>query len=212
MSRYNDASDFYYAYKQLTDSERDKFTRVANKILGVQYLTHKKEEDRSDYFFLVKHLKMIKPYFALLGYELDYYEVEKVIALTNPGGANRLRLKKMETILLLVIRLLYQNKLREDLAETISITLADIHFEVERIGVFDSRLTKTDLSAALRLFKRYNLINFQSPKFDDDHTPILLYPTLLYAARFENIHAIEARLSSYDRSQEEDVDEDTDTD
>ena len=209
MSRYNDATDFYFDYKKLTESERSQFSSTANNLLGVQYLTHNKETDRRDYYFIVKHLKMFKAYFALLAYECEHYEVEKVLALTNKDGSNRLRLKKIETILLLLLRLLYQKKLEEDLAEILSITLEDIHHELERVGVFDKRVTRTDLASALRMFKRFNLIDFSNPQFDDDAMRVILYPTLLYAVRFDTIFEVEKTLNSLS-SGEETYDEDTD--
>jgi len=157
-----------------------------------------------DYYFIIKHLSMYKAYFSLLSYDLDFYETDKVIALTNRNGANRMHLKKIETIILLILRLLYQKKLADDLSDLLSVKLEDIHFELERIGTYSKRITKTDLSSALRLFKRHNIIDFKTPRFDDDDMRIILYPTLLHVARYHKIHAIYEKIETLVSSEEVD--------
>lgn len=208
MSRYDDATDFSIDYNKMTETERNNFARIGNKLLGVQYITHQKHEDRKDYYFIVKHFGIYKAYFSLLSYELELHETEKVIALTNQEGANRMRLRKIETIILLLLRLLYQKKLTDDLNDLLSVRLEDIHFELERIGTYAKRITKTDLSSTLRLFKRYNVVDFETPRFDDDDLRIILYPTLLFVARYDAIHDIYEKIETL-VSDEEDEDEDT---
>lgn len=208
MSRYNDATYFSIEYKKMTETERNNFSRIGNKLLGVQYITLQKQDDRMDYYFIIKHFAMYKAYFSLLSYDLDLHETDKVVALVNRSGANRMRLKKIETIILLILRLLYQKKLADDLSDLLSVRLEDIHFELERIGTYSKRITKTDLSSALRLFKRHNLIDFSTPRFDDDDMRIILYPTLLHVARYDAIHAIYEKIETLVSSEEAD-DEDT---
>ena len=102
---------------------------------------------------------------------------------TNTGA---LKLKRDETVILLILRLLYHEKQKEtSINDNIVISVADIHEKYNYLEL-KKRLNKTDLVAALRLFRRFNLLETLGD-ITVSNTKVVLLPTLLFAIRTEEI-------------------------
>lgn len=87
--------------------QKDKFRSAANKLLNHCFIIKRREDMRNDYVFVVQNKRLFDEYFDLLGYELRVNESSGVIGLLSLTGTGRLRLKKIESVLLLILWLLY---------------------------------------------------------------------------------------------------------
>ena len=94
-------------------SEREKFRIAANKLLNQCFLLKKKEDTRKDYIFVRENKELFSQYFDLLGYKVRINEDQGVIALAGDYETGRLQLTKLESIELLILRLLYIEKRKE---------------------------------------------------------------------------------------------------
>ena len=121
----------------------------------------------------------------------------------------RLKLKKLETFILLVLRLLYhKSSLNISSSSDISTTVSELTQEINKTGIFPSILTKTDFFNALKTLKRHKLINYNFTELNEDNV-ILIYPTILYVVKIDNIDAINSKIKSYKnvKDEEEETDE-----
>lgn len=50
MDKYQSATRFYNKYVKLSDSKKEEFSRITNKLLSVNYLCAAKERDKDDYY------------------------------------------------------------------------------------------------------------------------------------------------------------------
>ena len=167
-----------------------RFRRAANLLLNKCFLLKKLEETKQDYFFVVKNRKEFEEYFSFIGYGVDVDEMQGVIALVNNGGSGRIHLKKQETIFLLILRLLYAEKRRElSLSNDVIISIEDIQekYNILRITA-KANLDKTMLRENIKLFKRFNLISALDGDSVMPEAKILIYPSILFAARNEDIN------------------------
>src|SRR5690606_10079596 len=116
----------------------------------------------------------------------------------NEQVYNHLRLKKEESILLLVVRMIYQQKMNVvTLDENVEIFLSDIHDELARIGYLDNkRMTKDKLKPSLQLLKNYNIIDYMDRNLRDD-ARIKIYPTILFVVNVDSIKDILDHLDQY---------------
>ena len=89
---------------------KEKFRSAANKLLGECFLLKKHKDTASDYNYILNNKDAFIEYFEILGYEVIIDEQNGVIGLNNPAGTGRIHLKKIESVLLLIIRLLYIEK------------------------------------------------------------------------------------------------------
>jgi len=135
----------------LKEAEKSTFSRIVNKLFQVNYITRKKIADANDYRFILAYKEVFEAYFALADFELLIQRHEEVVYIKNESVFNHLRLKKEESILLLVVRMIYQQKMDVvTLDENVEIFLSDIHNELSRIGYLDNkRMTKDKLKPSL---------------------------------------------------------------
>lgn len=133
---------------------------------------------------------------------------DEVVYIQNENYFNHMRLRKTESILMLVIRILYQRK--KDLItldENVEIYLSEIHDELSRIGYLDNkRITKDKLKPGLTFLRNYNLIDYIDKGLHDD-ARIKIYPTILYVTNLETIKDVIERLDSYIEGGAEDFEE-----
>ena len=169
--------------------QKDKFKIAANKLLNNCFILKKKDDTRNDYIFIVQNKELFIEYFELLGYTIEINEMYGVVALSNMYGTGRLRLKKIESVVLLILRLLYIEKRKElSLNEDVVILADDIHQKYDMLKI-ESKLNidKTMLRDAVRLFKRYNLIYNIDADVTKSNARIRIYPSILFAVTNENV-------------------------
>ena len=109
-------------------AQKEKFRIAANKLLNQCFLVKKKEDTKKEYMFVKQNMELFVPYFDLLGYEVRVNEDQGVIALVNQFGTGRLALSKYESILLLILRLLYVEKRKEltSFSEEVTVLMEEI--------------------------------------------------------------------------------------
>lgn len=199
--------------------QKEKFRIAANKLLNHCFILKKREDTRKEYVFILQNKASFQGYFDLLGYELDINETQGVVALTNPYGTGRLRLRKIESILLLILRLLYVEKKKElSLSDDIIVTTDEVNEKYNMLKI-QSKLTldKTTLRDAMRVFKRYNIISLIDRDVAMSDARIIIYPSVLFAVPNDNLndaysHAnemLEQYIKGGEASDDENIDQDT---
>ena len=199
--------------------QKEKFRIAANKLLNHCFILKKREDTRKEYVFILQNKASFQEYFDLLGYEVDINEAQGVVALSNPYGTGRLRLRKIESILLLILRLLYVEKKKElSLSEDIVVTTDEVNEKYNMLKI-QSKLTldKTTMRDSMRVFKRYNIISLIDRDVAVSDARMIIYPSVLFAVPNDKlndayIHANEM-LGQYIRggeaSDDENIDQDT---
>lgn len=183
---------------QLKEAEKLVFSRIVNKLFQVNYITRKKIADANDYRFILAYKDIFDAYLALSDFELTIERHEEVVYIKNISNFNHFRLKKDESIVLLIIRMIYQSKMSlVTLDENVEVYLSDIHEELAKIGYLDNkRMTKEKLKPALQLLRNYNIIDFMDRKLNDD-ARIKIYPTILFVVKVDSIKEVLDHLDQY---------------
>lgn len=202
---------FFNHFQKLTETEKEKFSRICNKILDKNFLIRQKESDKEDYFFVVGHMTLFQNYFLLMDYMVTHYESDQIVALSTEAGRNRTRLKRNDTIMLLILRLLYQKKSKEATQlNQILVSVKEIQEELDRTSLFKGRFPKTELQTTMRMLKSYSLIDFQSSNLINDDTRIEIYPSLLRVVNIDDMNKLEIQLSAYSNGGDDNEDDDQD--
>ncbi len=199
-------------YQLLKEGEKSNFSRIINKLLQVNYITKKKPGDTNDYRFILAFKETFESFLSLIDFSLHIHREDEVVRIQNDSLFNHMRLRKTESILILVIRIIYQRK--KDfitLDENVEIFLHEIHAELTRIGYLDhKRITKDKLKPALSFLRSYNIIDYIDKGLHDD-ARIKIYPTILYVTHMENIKEVVQKLEGYMEGADA-IDEETDED
>ncbi|TVQ19196.1 MAG: DUF4194 domain-containing protein [Spirochaetaceae bacterium] len=177
---------------RLPDAEREQFRIAMNLLFTEGFLVRSIDSHERAYRFVVANLDLCEAYLAFAGWGLRRDESLGVIAFEGPAAA-RLRLRKIESIIALIARLLYEEKAGE----------IELHGErtVRRHQIQDryraltkSTLKKTPFLAILRRLQSLRLIRLVGDDNDPDAT-VILYPSLAFALDAQTIEELEARLA-----------------
>ena len=166
---------------------KEKFRSAANKLLGECFLLKKHKDTSADYIYVLNNKNAFIEYFEILGYEVVIDEAYGVIGLNNPSGTGRIHLKKIESVLLLILRLLYIEK-RKQLSQIEDvIIIADEIYDKYNMLKMNAKLDKTTMRNVLGMFQRYRLIGKLDSDMSNPDTRIKIYPSVLFAVTVKSL-------------------------
>ncbi len=179
---------------------KETFKRVCNKLLSICFICKKKEDTKSDYYFIESNLESLNEYLDLLGYEIELNRTLGVAQLINKFKSNKVNLKLIDSILLLILRILYHEKMEElSLSDDIMIQISDIQEKFLALEFQDKIVDKTKLLESLRTLKKYNIILNLDSNMTLGDSRIIIYPSILMAVRMEDITKVYEKLNTYKR-------------
>ncbi len=208
-------------WEDLTSSEKDMFQRSCRRLLKQTFIVRDKdEENKKLYYFASKRPEIFTHYFSFIGFDIVLDRENGVIMLRNCADfgengkiqANRLGLKKAESMVLCCLWTLYADRLRSgSLAQTIVVTMTDLRFALEKYGLKEP-LDKTTMTNILNLLSKYNLIDVKG-KIGEADCLIRLYASLQFALDTEEfkrfVDATEKRMLVKEGAEMEDTEDDT---
>jgi hypothetical protein len=176
-------------WEDFTSSERDMFQKSCRRLLKQTFIVRDKDEDSKKlYYFAAKRAEVFTGYFSYIGFDIVLDRENGVVMLRNCADfgengkiqANRLNLRKAESMVLCSLWTLYADRVRSgNLSRTILISMTDLRFALEKYGLKDS-LDKTTMGNILSLLSGYNLIDVNG-KIGEPECMIRLYPSLQFA-------------------------------
>ncbi len=174
------------ALEKMTVTQQGQFKDTVNKLLAGTFLSRDKRDNKESYYFLMSYKEVFDEFFRILGYEIVLDMPTGSVMLTGASASNTLKLKRDESIILLILRLLYHEKMKDtSLNENIVCAVSDIHEKYDYLEI-KRKLNKTDLISSLRLLRRYNLIEVTGD-LTSSACKIVILPTILMAIKSEDI-------------------------
>lgn len=181
---------------------------IANYLLNNCFLMGNVDTTREKYYYVINHEESFRQIFLPIGYTLVIHRNLRVVQLINNHGTGRVVLKKYESIILLIFRLLYVEK-RESLStseDRVFVTVEEIKNEYEKLSL-PRKFDKVFLEESVRNIKKYNLIQVVDRLLEMD-AKIRIYPSVMLAMPDTNISkAYEETaklLAQYENSEEGD--------
>lgn len=197
--------------EHMLQKDRDEFKRICNRLLGQCFLCRGNTANRADYYFVRKYCKEFNEYLEVLGYRLEINDECGVIQLTSPQNYTRLKLKLNETIILLILRILYDEKKRElSVSDEAIVNLGDIQDKFLSLQIREKMIDKTTMRNTLSLFRRYQLIETLDKDLSNEESRVLIYDSIMMAVRIEDIRQAYEKLELYRKGRK--TDEDTEED
>ena len=182
----------------MLQKDKDEFKRICNRLLGNCFICKGNQTSRSDYYFVLKYRDRFRSYLDVLDYRLEINEEYGVIQLTNPQNYNHLNLKLFESIILLILRILYDEKKRElSASDEVIVNLGDIQDKYLSLKIRVKRIDRTTMRNALSLFRRFQLVETLDKDLSNEESRILIYDSILMAVRVEDIRQAHEKLEAY---------------
>lgn len=198
--------------------QKERFRLAANKLLNNCFLLKKKPNTKADYMFVLQNKELFIPYFDLLGYQVLINEEQGVIGLSNVFGTGRYALSKYESIMLLIMRLLYIEKRKGigTFSEEVIVLMEEIREKYNMLKIkAKPTMDKTMERQIISMMKRYNLVMNIDSDVTQAETRIIIYPSIFMAVGTDQINEyynqIQDKLKNYAGGEEDgDMEEDTD--
>lgn len=182
----------------MLQKDRDEFSRVCNRLLSNCFLCKGNVSNRADYYFVLRHKDRFSAYLGICGYRLEINEEYGVAQLTNPHNYNRLHLKLYESIILLIFRILYDEKKRElSVSDEVIVTAGDVHDKFLSLQIRDKVIDKTAFRNAVSTLRRFNLVETLDKDLSNEEARIIIFDSILMAVRVEDIEKAYAKLLNY---------------
>lgn len=183
--------------ENMLQKDRNEFRRVCNKLMSICFICRKNENTKGDYYFILRNRAVFQEYLEVLGYTLEINEEYGVIQLVNRENYNHLNLKLYDSIILLILRILYDEKKRELSLTDVVVNLGDIQEKYISLKIRDKQIDKTTMNNALRLFRRFNLIELLDRELTQEESRIIIYDSILMAVRVEDIKRTAELIDQY---------------
>jgi len=201
------AEQFAEQYKLLGEKQKETFSYICFKLLNENYIFGQKEDEKDLYYNIDLFKDILQNYFNLIDYELASDKVYKIFYLKSSSERTSLKLKKLDSIILLLLRKFYYTKSKETNSDiNIAITYDELLEDINKTAIYKERLKKTEIFTSLKNLKRYKIINFEY-KFYSTSDALTIYPTILYAVTETDLNNIQVILSGYGSKEEDLIDE-----
>ena len=170
---------------QITIKEENNhlFKRCIRKLLESTFILRDREERLYQFASRESNRQDISEYLRMIGFDMTVDEKTGVCMLTaSEEDADTVGLKRANVVtfstlqyhLLLVLWQVYLENLGYN--EGNFVTKGDL---IDKIRSYEITLTKTELNAAFRLFRKYSLIHYNDHE-DGEDMKIQLYPSLQF--------------------------------
>jgi len=200
-------------YENLSLIDRENFQRIINLLLGKTFIVYniydenkKRTVFNPDYRFIERNLELFEKYLKLGGWKLERNNNYEVIYITSLYGYNKMHLDKFTTIILYILRLMYEQK-RENinLTEQIIVSVSEIISTLNEIGAYDKkRPTLVEIRQALRTIVKFNIIQKIEGVYENPETKIVILPSILFAITAESITKINNNIKETEEDENDD--------
>lgn len=184
-------------FEGMLQKDKDEFRRVCNKLMSICFICKQNEDTKSDYYFILRQKPVFLRYLDVLGYTLEINEEYGVIQLVNRENYNHVRLKLNDSIILLILRILYDEKKRELSLSDVVVNIGDIQEKYLSLRIREKQIDKTTMGNALRLFRRYNIVALLDRDLAQEDARIVIYDSILMAVRVEDIRRVSDLIAQY---------------
>ena len=213
MTKSEAIKQFNEQYQKLTDSQQESFSRIALRLLDETYLIREKEADKKDYSKASDLINVLRPYFAIIDFDAFADRERGLIYIRTQKDSNRIRFLKMETIIALILRYVYDDESRKaSINSMISTTVGHLAQEIQKTEIYaDFNGRERDFREALKSLKRYKLIDFDGD-LSLGTTPIKIYRSVLLVVDTDSLDVLKARLDKFKGGVSDEENQETETD
>ena len=186
---------FEEAFEKLNLTEQEAFRRIVNWLLAHTYLlqgTYAFEDNMNrtnpDYLFVERNFELFQDYLEYAGFRLERDSNYGVIFRSSSYEFNRVKLDKATTLMLYVLRLIYEEEREKlSLSRDIFTTTGDLVHKMLSLGVIKRKPANLTLRDSLRTLNRFRILEKVEGPWENADTKLLILPTILFIVTNERI-------------------------
>ena len=207
---------FEEAFEKLNLTEQEAFRRIVNWLLAHTYLlqgTYAFEDNMNrtnpDYLFVERNFELFQDYLEYAGFHLERDSNYGVIFLSSSYEFNRVKLDKATTLMLYVLRLIYEEEREKlSLSRDIFTTTGDLVDKMLSLGVIKRKPANLTLRDSLRTLNRFRIVEKVDGPWENADTRLLILPTILFIVTNERISNMYQLIDEEETGEHEETEED----
>lgn len=207
---------FEEAFEKLNLTEQEAFRRIVNWLLAHTYLlqgTYAFEDNMNrtnpDYLFVERNFELFQDYLEYAGFHLERDSNYGVIFLSSSYEFNRVKLDKATTLMLYVLRLIYEEEREKlSLSRDIFTTTGDLVHKMLSLGVIKRKPANLTLRDSLRTLNRFRIVEKVDGPWENADTRLLILPTILFIVTNERISNMYQLIDEEETGDHEETEED----
>lgn len=181
-------------FNEMTQREKDEFSRICNKLLSSTYIL-RDGTDRlvsREYRFIENEFELFYDYLELSGWKL-YKDVQYgIIYVRNMEGYNKLSLNKLTTVMLVTMRVIYEERrVQASNTNDVCVTVGELFGKiVNEFSVYPKKPAQKEIKDSFRILEAHNLIRRLDESLDDFENRFVVLPSVLIAVPNERCKTI----------------------
>jgi len=194
-------------YEQMTEREKDEFSRICNKLMATTYILRDGADKfvTREYRFIENEFEFFSDYLSLSGWKL-YRDVQYgIIYVRNADGYNKLTLNKLTTVMILTMRMIYEDlRIQASNTNDVCVTVGELFGKiVTEFSLYSKKPPQKDIKEAFRVLENHNIVRRVDESFDDVECRFMVLPSILIAVPNDKCKNICEILKSEEEKNEE---------
>ena len=186
---------FEEKFEKLNMTEQDSFKKIVNWMLAHTFLLQKNyvfddsvKKTNPDYLFVERNFELFEEYLEYSGFRLERDSNYGVIFLSSSYEFNRVRLDKITTLMIYVLRVIYEEEREKlSLSKDIFTSTGNLIHKMLSLGVIKKKPANSMIKDSLRMLNRFRIIEKLEGSWEDAETKLLILPTILFIVTNERI-------------------------
>lgn len=169
----------------MTQKEKDEFSGICNMLLSVTYILRENSEGRlsREYRFIDSNFDFFYDYLELSGWRLYRDAQYGIIYVKNTEGYNKLSLNKLTTVMLITMRLIYEECRAQvgstaDVCSTVGVLFGKI---INEFSVYPKKPPQKEIKDSFRILESHNITRRLDESYDDFECRFVILPSILIA-------------------------------
>ena len=193
-------TDFINKYNELNPTDKKNFSRITLRLLSESYLIRDVKEDYDDYYFAIsrENSSMIDAYLSIINKKLVIDKDNGIIAVNNINETSNVKLNKRDTVILLILKYLYLDKIKnaKDItSNNIVVSINEINDFIRNYQIYRNELKLSQIRDSLDSLEEYKCLNY---KIDENgEIKIQLYQTINYLVDIKDINELIATFKEF---------------
>lgn len=143
----------------IPEKSRREVPRIVNRLLGQTFLYQDADSDKDDYYFVHRYRSIFEGLLELAGFNLLHDDYHRIFQVVSEYGYSRARFKLDESLLIVVLRKLYEEKIEHlSLANDPVVTISEVREEYRTITGRERDLGMVQYETLLRRLRSIGLV------------------------------------------------------
>lgn len=193
-------------FEKMTQREKDEFSKICNKLMSATYMLRDGTDKlvSREYRFIENEFELFSDYLSLGGWKIYKDAQYGIIYVRNVEGYNKLALNKLTTVMLITMRIIYEDmRVQASNTNDVCVNIGELFGKiVNEFSLYPKKPPQKEIKESFRILENHNIIRRLDESYDDIECRFVVLPSILVAVPNEKCKTICDMLNSFDSNSE----------